>query len=290
MAPAGLELVQSGSRSPVFAVTERAAVRVTGPGGFGGAELPVAEPVMHPVEAVRIVQLGGEYRGDAEGQQIGAALVGQGPQVTARCRGGELGLGGAVGLQDEFGNAECADEHGGQRRRSSGRGARGRGDGWFRRPERDRLPIGGLDQADSALPWWECRRRNRFGGRHRDGTVRGTRRHRAGGQRDRAEKKNRGTQCTSESRVSTDAHTTNPHEHSAAHSPRPDAQCDRGYRRVSSLWSKRVVSSTEGAAANEVESSSTDFLRDFLRAFCSSAAACAGSSSAARRSSSSRRR
>ena len=46
-------------------------------GGAVGAQQPAAEPVVHAAEAVRVVELGGQHRGDAEGEQVATALGGQ---------------------------------------------------------------------------------------------------------------------------------------------------------------------------------------------------------------------
>src|SRR5271166_5602963 len=49
-------------------------------GRLGGAQLPVGQPVMHPVQAVRIVQLRGHHRRHAQGDQSMTVLAGQLPQ------------------------------------------------------------------------------------------------------------------------------------------------------------------------------------------------------------------
>ena len=42
--------------------------------GAVGAQHPAADPVVHTAQAVRVVELGGEHRGDPERQQVAAAL------------------------------------------------------------------------------------------------------------------------------------------------------------------------------------------------------------------------
>ena len=61
----------------MLARAEFAVRRVRHAGSLVGADLPVAEPVMHPGEAVGIVQLGREYGRDSQRQQVRSALVGQ---------------------------------------------------------------------------------------------------------------------------------------------------------------------------------------------------------------------
>ena len=51
-----------------------------------GAQLPVAQPVVHPGQAVRVVELGRKHRGDAEAEQPGAgpprrACAARGPRA-----------------------------------------------------------------------------------------------------------------------------------------------------------------------------------------------------------------
>ncbi len=77
VAPTGFEVRQSCRGRAVLA---RAELLVRGrrhPRGLVGADLPVAEPVVHPVEAVRVVELSREDRGDAERQHPRVPLGGE---------------------------------------------------------------------------------------------------------------------------------------------------------------------------------------------------------------------
>jgi hypothetical protein len=69
----GLEVGQRGRGGPVFVGGEVGQAR----GGAVGAQEPAAEPLVQAAEAVRVVELGGQHRGDAEGEQVATALGGQ---------------------------------------------------------------------------------------------------------------------------------------------------------------------------------------------------------------------
>ena len=67
MPPPGVELFGRADRGPVLGRGELAQQRVAAPQRRRvlGAQLPVAEPVVESADAVRIVELRGEHRGDA---------------------------------------------------------------------------------------------------------------------------------------------------------------------------------------------------------------------------------
>lgn len=67
VAPVLFELRQRGRGQPVLMAAEGDIARHR---GLVGAQLPITQPVMHPGQAVRIVELGGEHRRDAERQQV----------------------------------------------------------------------------------------------------------------------------------------------------------------------------------------------------------------------------
>jgi hypothetical protein len=75
VAPVALEHVERGCGRPVL---PRAEIRQPGRGTVR-AQQPAAEPVVHPAQAVRVVELGGEHRRDPQRQHVPPALVGQPP-------------------------------------------------------------------------------------------------------------------------------------------------------------------------------------------------------------------
>ena len=113
MAPVGLEGGQRGRGGAVFVGGE---VGQAG-GGAVGAQQPAPEPGVHAPEAVRVVELGGEHRRDAEGEDVAAAIGGEAAhdvehgEVGVRPRLVEpllpdrpppvVGEPGEVGVQDE---------------------------------------------------------------------------------------------------------------------------------------------------------------------------------------------
>ena len=65
----------------------RRAVSGADAGGLGGAQLPVGQPVMHAVKAVRVVELRRHHRSDAQRDQPMPVLVGQSCAAPAAAAG-----------------------------------------------------------------------------------------------------------------------------------------------------------------------------------------------------------
>jgi hypothetical protein len=73
----GFEVFQCCGRRTVLARAEFTVRRVWHPGSFVRSDLPIAEPVVHTGQAVRIVELRREYRRDSQRQEVGSTFVGE---------------------------------------------------------------------------------------------------------------------------------------------------------------------------------------------------------------------
>ena len=69
--PPGLESIERGGGTSVFPNGQVAVCRLV------GSELPVPEPVVHSGQAVWIVELSGQYRGDPQREHVAVAVLGQ---------------------------------------------------------------------------------------------------------------------------------------------------------------------------------------------------------------------